>query len=229
MMDQYQAAASVCSARRASTEEMRRGIGAPLAHHCHGKLRHERTGRPRRFGGVHRKMRHAHQRGLLLLRNRRPRNRRARCRKASGASWCVTPLEKAGAAACCATARTDITRLINTNRAHAAAPPCACRRLRGRSDDMLIIRGVNVFPSQIESVLHRHGGHWPALRDRRAPRGLSWITLEVTGGADGRKPAGKLRRAGGAADQAIRSSLRGRACRLTRRCTLVSPQHSQAL
>jgi phenylacetate-CoA ligase len=26
-------------------------------------------------------------------------------------------------------------------------------RVRGRSDDMLIIRGVNVFPSQIEAVL----------------------------------------------------------------------------
>ena len=46
----------------------------------------------------------------------------------------------------------DITRL---NRA-----PCACgrttvrmERITGRSDDMLIIRGVNVFPSQIESVL----------------------------------------------------------------------------
>ena len=38
--------------------------------------------------------------------------------------------------------------------------PCACGRtaarmekVRGRTDDMLIIRGVNVFPSQIESVL----------------------------------------------------------------------------
>lgn len=38
--------------------------------------------------------------------------------------------------------------------------PCACgrthvrlNRLKGRSDDMLIIRGVNVFPSQIEEVL----------------------------------------------------------------------------
>ena len=37
---------------------------------------------------------------------------------------------------------------------------CACgrttarmRRITGRTDDMLIIRGVNVFPSQIESVL----------------------------------------------------------------------------
>ena len=38
--------------------------------------------------------------------------------------------------------------------------PCDCgrtlarmRRVSGRTDDMLIIRGVNVFPSQIESVL----------------------------------------------------------------------------
>ena len=28
-------------------------------------------------------------------------------------------------------------------------------RVKGRSDDMLIIRGVNVFPSQIEAVLGR--------------------------------------------------------------------------
>jgi phenylacetate-CoA ligase len=46
----------------------------------------------------------------------------------------------------------DITRLVNE--------PCPCgrtmirmERVTGRSDDMLIIRGVNVFPSQIEHVL----------------------------------------------------------------------------
>jgi len=46
----------------------------------------------------------------------------------------------------------DITRLDYT--------PCKCgrtfarmHRVQGRSDDMLIIRGVNVFPSQIESIL----------------------------------------------------------------------------
>lgn len=40
--------------------------------------------------------------------------------------------------------------------------PCACgrthirmRKVTGRTDDMLIIRGVNVFPSQIETVLTR--------------------------------------------------------------------------
>jgi len=46
----------------------------------------------------------------------------------------------------------DISRLISM--------PCACgrtllrmERISGRTDDMLIIRGVNVFPSQIEAVL----------------------------------------------------------------------------
>ncbi len=46
----------------------------------------------------------------------------------------------------------DLTSLITE--------PCACgrtgvrlNRFKGRSDDMLIIRGVNVFPSQIESLL----------------------------------------------------------------------------
>lgn len=44
--------------------------------------------------------------------------------------------------------------------------PCACGRthirmnkLNGRSDDMLIIRGVNVFPSQIEEVLLKVSGN----------------------------------------------------------------------
>ena len=43
--------------------------------------------------------------------------------------------------------------------------PCACGRtfarmdlVKGRTDDMMVIRGVNVFPSQIESVLMRIEG-----------------------------------------------------------------------
>jgi phenylacetate-CoA ligase len=42
--------------------------------------------------------------------------------------------------------------------------PCSCGRthvrmlkLKSRSDDMLIIRGVNIFPSQIETMLLNHG------------------------------------------------------------------------
>jgi phenylacetate-CoA ligase len=54
--------------------------------------------------------------------------------------------------------------------------PCACgrtharmRRVMGRTDDMLIIRGVNVFPSQIESVLLEIGEtepHYQLIVDR---------------------------------------------------------------
>lgn len=44
------------------------------------------------------------------------------------------------------------------------------KRVKGRSDDMLIIRGVNVFPSQIESVLMNIkevvGSHYQIIVDR---------------------------------------------------------------
>ena len=46
--------------------------------------------------------------------------------------------------------------------------PCRCgrthvriSRLQGRSDDMLIIRGVNVFPQQIEGILMESDGLSP--------------------------------------------------------------------
>ena len=51
----------------------------------------------------------------------------------------------------------DLTSIISE--------PCACgrthrriRRIKGRSDDMLIINGVNVFPSQIEEVVMKTAG-----------------------------------------------------------------------
>lgn len=54
----------------------------------------------------------------------------------------------------------DITRII--------PEPCACGRttrrmekVTGRTDDMLIIRGVNIFPSQVEEVLMRSQGAAP--------------------------------------------------------------------
>ena len=63
----------------------------------------------------------------------------------------------------------DISRLIYE--------PCKCGRttvrmenLSGRSDDMLIIRGVNVFPSQIEEVLLKVpeiGAHYEIVVDRK--------------------------------------------------------------
>lgn len=56
-------------------------------------------------------------------------------------------------------------------------------RITGRSDDMLIIRGVNVFPSQIESVLLSTGDVEPQYKlivDRIANRDTLEILVEVS-------------------------------------------------
>ena len=62
--------------------------------------------------------------------------------------------------------------------------PCPCGRTHvkmskpmGRSDDMLIIRGVNVFPSQIETVLLNHG--YPANDQIIVDRVKNSDTLDV--------------------------------------------------
>ena len=75
----------------------------------------------------------------------------------------------------------DITRLI--------AEPCVCgrthrriARMSGRSDDMLIIRGVNVFPSQIESVLVSIEGvepHYQLIVEREENLDTLEIQVEV--------------------------------------------------
>ena len=48
----------------------------------------------------------------------------------------------------------DITSL-NPEKCKCGRTLVRMKRVRGRADDMLIIRGVNVFPSQVESVLLR--------------------------------------------------------------------------
>ncbi len=65
---------------------------------------------------------------------------------------------------------------------------CACgrthpriMRILGRADDMIIVRGVNVFPSQIEHVLMQIpevGEHYMIILDR-AENGLDVMTIQV--------------------------------------------------
>jgi phenylacetate-CoA ligase len=67
--------------------------------------------------------------------------------------------------------------------------PCKCgrtmariNRFQGRSDDMLIIRGVNVFPSQIESVLMETPGvapHYQLIVDREGMLDTLEVQVEV--------------------------------------------------
>ena len=67
--------------------------------------------------------------------------------------------------------------------------PCACGRTHvkmckpmGRSDDMLIIRGVNVFPSQIETVLLNHGysANYQIIVDRVKNTDTLDVQVEMT-------------------------------------------------
>ncbi|WP_308754482.1 phenylacetate--CoA ligase [uncultured Anaerotruncus sp.] len=68
--------------------------------------------------------------------------------------------------------------------------PCSCGRTHvkmskpmGRSDDMLIIRGVNVFPSQIETVLMNHGypANYQIVVDRVKNSDTLDVYVEMTG------------------------------------------------
>jgi phenylacetate-CoA ligase len=71
--------------------------------------------------------------------------------------------------------------------------PCACGRttarlrgLRGRRDDMLIIRGVNLFPSQVEHLLLGVEGaspHYQLVVDR--PAAMDELTLRCEPATDG--------------------------------------------
>jgi phenylacetate-CoA ligase len=56
-------------------------------------------------------------------------------------------------------------------------------RVTGRSDDMLIIRGVNVYPSQIESVILKREGvspHYMVIVERKGAMDSLRIKIEVT-------------------------------------------------
>lgn len=76
----------------------------------------------------------------------------------------------------------DLTRIL--------LEPCECGRtlarmekIKGRTDDMLIVRGVNVFPSQIEGVLFEIEGvdpHYQIIVDREGAMDLIQVLVEVS-------------------------------------------------
>jgi phenylacetate-CoA ligase len=75
----------------------------------------------------------------------------------------------------------DLTRIL--------PGPCPCgrtgrrmSRVLGRTDDMLIIRGVNVFPSEIEAVLFEIEGtepHYQILIDRKGAMDEATVLVEA--------------------------------------------------
>jgi phenylacetate-CoA ligase len=79
----------------------------------------------------------------------------------------------------------DITRLDRT--------PCACgrshvriMRVTGRDDDMMIIRGVNVYPSQVEAILVGFPGlapHYQIVLTREGALDAIAVDVELAPGA----------------------------------------------
>jgi len=80
----------------------------------------------------------------------------------------------------------DITRLSDE--------PCACgrthvriMRVTGRDDDMLIVRGVNVYPSQVEAVLVGFPGlapHYQLVMTREGAMDSMTVEVELARGLD---------------------------------------------
>lgn len=114
----------------------------------------------------------------------------------------------------------DITRIIKE--------PCKCGRthrriqkILGRSDDMIIIRGVNVFPSQIESVLMEIEGvapHYQLIVDRVN----NLDTLEVQVEVDSKIFSDEIRKLQGLQNQ-IQKDIKD-ILGITTKVTLVEPR-----
>src|SRR3990170_4851270 len=79
----------------------------------------------------------------------------------------------------------DLTRLI------AGPCPCGCilprhDKILGRSDDMVVFRGVNIYPGQVDEVLARIGrigSEYQVLLERKAD-GKDYMTVKVELAAD---------------------------------------------
>jgi phenylacetate-CoA ligase len=99
----------------------------------------------------------------------------------------------------------DITR-VSTDKCDCGRTHLRIRRITGRNDDMLIIRGVNVYPSQIEAVLvgmPEIAPHYQLVVEREGS--LDRVTVEVEASPDVAQTAEAYARLSGAAQHQIKS------------------------
>jgi phenylacetate-CoA ligase len=104
----------------------------------------------------------------------------------------------------------DLTRLLPGT----ARTMRRMQKITGRSDDMMIIRGVNVFPSQIEELILQRpllAPHYVCLLDKEGPLDRLTVRVELKAGehTDGSAAAG----AQAALEHAIKSLI-GVSCRV---------------
>ncbi len=88
----------------------------------------------------------------------------------------------------------DLTRLLPGT----ARTMRRMARISGRSDDMLIVRGVNLFPTQIEEQLLRSAalsGHYQIVLTREGRMDAATVHVELRPGADATAPDAEARAA----------------------------------
>ncbi len=81
----------------------------------------------------------------------------------------------------------DLTRVVSRARCDCGRTALRLDRLRGRSDDMVIFKGVNFYPRQIETVLLRQPGashEYQVVLDSEGGGERMTILLEVEPGCD---------------------------------------------
>jgi phenylacetate-CoA ligase len=94
----------------------------------------------------------------------------------------------------------DLTRVRSRERCACGRTGLRLDRFQGRTDDMVIFKGVNFYPSQVEQILLRHPGlehEYQIVLERDAGRGDRLILCVETGpGFDRAAEAGLLRELG---------------------------------
>ena len=101
----------------------------------------------------------------------------------------------------------DMTR-VSTERCECGRSHLRIRRITGRNDDMLIIRGVNVYPSQIEAVLvgmPEIAPHYQLVVERKGS--LDQVAVEVEAAQDVAPSAEAYARIARAAQHQIKSMI----------------------
>jgi len=101
----------------------------------------------------------------------------------------------------------DVTR-VSTERCECGRSHLRIKRITGRNDDMLIIRGVNVYPSQIEAVLvgmPEIAPHYQLVIERKGS--LDQVAVEVEAAQDVVPDAQSYARIARAAQHQIKSMI----------------------
>ena len=101
----------------------------------------------------------------------------------------------------------DVTR-VTTQRCECGRSHLRIKRITGRNDDMLIIRGVNVYPSQIEAVLvgmPEIAPHYQLVVERKGT--LDHVTVELEASPDVAPGPEAYARIGAAARHQIKSMI----------------------